>query len=158
MGGGGADNGARTALFVHWAASQIVRSRGVFSDYSNTPTTLVEFSLERTKSGMLLRISESGFDHLPDDLGQEAAYRLFGPEDDRDGDSDLWKIALALALAGDSASAEKLAKELNENYPQHTIIQRYWLPIIHAAIVLEHTNADQFCFLCIALLWRDALI
>jgi hypothetical protein len=100
---------------------------------------------------MLLRISESGFDHLPDDLGQEAAYRLFGPEDDRDGDSDLWKIALPLALAGDSASAEKLAKELNENYPQHTIIQRYWLPIIHAAIVLEHTNADQFCFLCIAL-------
>jgi eukaryotic-like serine/threonine-protein kinase len=59
------------------------------------------------------------------------------------GDSNLWKIGLALALAGDSASAEKLAKELNESYPQHTIIQRYWLPTSRAAVALEHKNADQ---------------
>jgi hypothetical protein len=59
------------------------------------------------------------------------------------GESDLWKIALAQALAGDSASAEKVARELNDSYPQHTIIQRYWLPIIRAAVALEHKNANQ---------------
>jgi DNA-binding winged helix-turn-helix (wHTH) protein/Flp pilus assembly protein TadD len=59
------------------------------------------------------------------------------------GESNLWKITLALALAGDSASADKLAKELNESYPRHTIIQRYWLPIIRAAEALEQKSADQ---------------
>ena len=59
------------------------------------------------------------------------------------GESNLWKIALALALAGDSASAEMLAKKLNESYPQRTILQRYWLPIIRAAVAIEHKNADQ---------------
>jgi len=59
------------------------------------------------------------------------------------GESDFWKITLALALAGDSTSADKLANELNESYPGHTIIQRYWLPIIRAAEALEQKNADQ---------------
>ena len=59
------------------------------------------------------------------------------------GESNLWKIALALALAGDSASAEMLAKKLNESYPRHTIIQHYWLPIIRAAVAIEHKKADQ---------------
>jgi DNA-binding winged helix-turn-helix (wHTH) protein/tetratricopeptide (TPR) repeat protein len=52
------------------------------------------------------------------------------------------RIALALALAGDSASAEKLAEELNESYPQHTMIQRYRLPTIRAAIALERKNPE----------------
>jgi hypothetical protein len=52
------------------------------------------------------------------------------------------RIALALALSGDSASAEKLAEELNESYPQHTMIQRYRLPTIRAAIALERKNPE----------------
>ena len=52
------------------------------------------------------------------------------------------RIALALALAGDSASAEKLAEELNEGYPQHTMVQRYRLPTIRAAIALERKNPE----------------
>jgi len=34
-------------------------------DYSNEPTTLVEFQLEPTKGGTLLTITESGFDRIP---------------------------------------------------------------------------------------------
>jgi len=34
-------------------------------DYSAEPTTLVEFRLEKTAGGTLLRVTESGFDKLP---------------------------------------------------------------------------------------------
>ena len=34
-------------------------------DYSNEPTTLVEFTLQDTSDGVLLRIVESGFDAIP---------------------------------------------------------------------------------------------
>jgi uncharacterized protein YndB with AHSA1/START domain len=47
-------------------------------DYSNHPRTLVEFRLERTKNGTLLRITESGFDHFPGDLRREAFRRNQG--------------------------------------------------------------------------------
>jgi uncharacterized protein YndB with AHSA1/START domain len=36
-------------------------------DYSNEPTTLVEFRLQPTSDGCRLSITESGFDALPDD-------------------------------------------------------------------------------------------
>jgi uncharacterized protein YndB with AHSA1/START domain len=35
-------------------------------DYANEPTTLVEFTLEDTAEGVLLRIVESGFDAIPE--------------------------------------------------------------------------------------------
>jgi len=35
------------------------------TDYSNEPTTLVEFRLEETADGTLLNIVESGFDRIP---------------------------------------------------------------------------------------------
>lgn len=47
-------------------------------DYSNAPTTLVEFRLEKTKNGTLVRITESGFDRLPEDLRLEAFRRNEG--------------------------------------------------------------------------------
>jgi len=47
-------------------------------DYSNDPTTLVEFRLEKTRNGTLLRITESGFDQLPGDLRLEAFRRNEG--------------------------------------------------------------------------------
>jgi uncharacterized protein YndB with AHSA1/START domain len=34
-------------------------------DYSKEPTTLVEFRLEKTPSGTLLKVTESGFDKMP---------------------------------------------------------------------------------------------
>ncbi|MEM7588374.1 MAG: SRPBCC family protein [Acidobacteriota bacterium] len=44
-------------------------------DYSNEPTTLVEFRLEATARGTRLRISESGFRALPDDPRRTDALR-----------------------------------------------------------------------------------
>jgi uncharacterized protein YndB with AHSA1/START domain len=38
-----------------------------YSPNAGDPTTLVEFRLERTKNGTLLRVIESGFDLLPED-------------------------------------------------------------------------------------------
>ena len=40
--------------------------------------------------------------------------------------------ALALARAGDTAGAEKLAADLDKTFPLDTQIQRYWLPTIRA--------------------------
>lgn len=47
-------------------------------DYSNLPTTLVEFRLEKTAIGTLLVLTESGFDKLPADLRLEAFRRNEG--------------------------------------------------------------------------------
>ncbi len=41
-------------------------------DYSGEPTTLVEFKLEKTASGTLLVVAESGFDKLPEERRLEA--------------------------------------------------------------------------------------
>jgi len=43
-------------------------------DYSNEPRTLVEFRLEKTSTGTLLTLTESGFDQLPAD-SREATFR-----------------------------------------------------------------------------------
>jgi len=51
--------------------------------------------------------------------------------------------ALALARAGDTAEAEKLATELDKEFPLDTLVQRYWLPTIRAAIALEGTNSNR---------------
>jgi uncharacterized protein YndB with AHSA1/START domain len=47
-------------------------------DYSEEPTTLVEFRLEKTVSGTLLVLTESGFDKLPSDRRLEAFRRNDG--------------------------------------------------------------------------------
>jgi uncharacterized protein YndB with AHSA1/START domain len=47
-------------------------------DYSGEPTTLVEFRLEKTASGTLLVLTESGFDKLPADRRLEAFRRNDG--------------------------------------------------------------------------------
>ena len=41
-------------------------------DDSNEPATLVDFRIEETAGGTLLTVVESGFDHLPADLRDEA--------------------------------------------------------------------------------------
>jgi len=48
------------------------------ADYSKEPTTLVEFRLEKTATGTLLLLSESGFDKIPGDRGLEAFRRNEG--------------------------------------------------------------------------------
>ncbi|MFI5095044.1 MAG: protein kinase, partial [Candidatus Acidiferrales bacterium] len=51
--------------------------------------------------------------------------------------------ALALARAGDVAGAEKLAAELDKTLSLNTVVQRYWLPTIRAAIALERRDPNQ---------------
>lgn len=48
--------------------------------------------------------------------------------------------ALALARAGDTAAAEKLVAELDKTHPLDTVIQRYWLPVIRAAVSLQRKD------------------
>jgi ATP/maltotriose-dependent transcriptional regulator MalT len=51
--------------------------------------------------------------------------------------------ALALASAGDTARAEKLAAELEKTSPLDTVVQRYWLPTIRAGIALERKDPNR---------------
>jgi hypothetical protein len=45
-------------------------------------------------------------------------------------------VALVYARSGREADAERLATDLDREYPQYTLVQRYWLPSIHAALAL----------------------
>jgi serine/threonine protein kinase/tetratricopeptide (TPR) repeat protein len=51
--------------------------------------------------------------------------------------------ALALARAGDTANAKRLADELDRAFPLNTLVQRYWLPTIRGAIALERKNPKR---------------
>jgi eukaryotic-like serine/threonine-protein kinase len=51
--------------------------------------------------------------------------------------------ALALAEAGDSAGAEKLATELEKTFPLDTLIQKYWLPTTRAAVALAGKDPNR---------------
>jgi serine/threonine protein kinase/tetratricopeptide (TPR) repeat protein len=45
--------------------------------------------------------------------------------------------ALALARAGERAATGKLVAELDKDFPLDTMVQRYWLPTIRAAVALS---------------------
>jgi tetratricopeptide (TPR) repeat protein/predicted Ser/Thr protein kinase len=51
--------------------------------------------------------------------------------------------ALALARAGDSAQATKMADDLAKQYPEDTLLNNYWLPSIRATIELGRNNAGK---------------
>ena len=51
--------------------------------------------------------------------------------------------ALALARAGDTARAEKLAVELDKTFPLDTLVQRYRLPTIRAAVALQRQDPNR---------------
>jgi predicted Zn-dependent protease len=51
--------------------------------------------------------------------------------------------ALALARAGDTKAAERLADQLDKASPEDTRMQRYWLPVIRAAIALQHKDPNK---------------
>jgi eukaryotic-like serine/threonine-protein kinase len=51
--------------------------------------------------------------------------------------------ALTLALSGDSAKAMRLANNLSKRFPQDTIVQFEYLPMIHAGVILGSRNASK---------------
>lgn len=48
-----------------------------------------------------------------------------------------------LALAGQINRAEKLAEEINTDFPLDTLVQGYWLPEIRATVHLRRSEPDQ---------------
>ncbi len=51
--------------------------------------------------------------------------------------------AIALALAADSPQATELADELAKRYPDDTVVQREYLPMIHSALALRSKDAGR---------------
>jgi serine/threonine protein kinase/Flp pilus assembly protein TadD len=51
--------------------------------------------------------------------------------------------ALALIRAGDSAQAQRIADDIAKNYPQDTIVNFYWLPVIHAVMEINRHNPSK---------------
>jgi hypothetical protein len=51
--------------------------------------------------------------------------------------------AIVFARAGKLAPAQKLAAELDKAFPLDTLVQRYWLPSIRAAIALERKDSNR---------------
>ena len=51
--------------------------------------------------------------------------------------------AIALALAGDAPQATRLAEDLAKRFPEDTIVQLEYLPMIHAGASLGSGSADQ---------------
>lgn len=61
-----------------WPHPKSLEKADAPADYSNEPSTLVEFRLEKTAKGTLLTVTESGFDQLPADRRLEAFRRNEG--------------------------------------------------------------------------------
>jgi uncharacterized protein YndB with AHSA1/START domain len=55
-----------------WAHPKSLDKEHYSPDYSGEPTTLVEFRLEKTATGTLLLLTESGFESIPSDRREEA--------------------------------------------------------------------------------------
>jgi eukaryotic-like serine/threonine-protein kinase len=51
--------------------------------------------------------------------------------------------ALALARAGEESKAEAIVRDLNRRFPTDTLLNRYWLPCIQAAIEIDHKRPSR---------------
>jgi tetratricopeptide (TPR) repeat protein len=51
--------------------------------------------------------------------------------------------ALVSARIGDLKQAQKLSEDLDKKYPQDTFVQKYWLPVIHAALDLRKGKGSK---------------
>ena len=51
--------------------------------------------------------------------------------------------ALVFGQAGDTARAEKIADDLAKRYPEDTLLNFYWLPVIRAEVALDRKNAAK---------------
>ncbi len=51
--------------------------------------------------------------------------------------------ALALARAGETAQSQSIVDKLAKSYPSDTLLNFYWLPVIRAAIDLDHHNPGK---------------
>ena len=73
---------------------------------------------------------EAAFGNLLEAKKQATAALGLAPESEDVQSS----AAEVFARSGDIDRAQKIAQDLAKRFPQHTIIQRYWLPRIHAQL------------------------
>ncbi|MGH9853463.1 MAG: tetratricopeptide repeat protein, partial [Blastocatellia bacterium] len=59
------------------------------------------------------------------------------------GRASLPRAALALALCGEARQAQPLVAEISKRYPEDTLLNSLWLPLIRAALELQRGNAAQ---------------
>jgi len=61
--------------------------------------------------------------------------------------SNSWEVqslaALALGFAGDAERAGTLADDLGKRFPEHTIVQSYYLPTVRAQLALDHNDSSR---------------
>jgi serine/threonine protein kinase len=74
------------------------------------------------------------------DAAREKAARAAGLTSER---FVLGTAAMAMAQAGDSAPAEKIANDLNRDYPADTLIQNTFVPGTRALLLLRKNGAQQ---------------
>ncbi len=55
----------------------------------------------------------------------------------------LINAALSLALAGDTAGAERLAAEFDRYFPLKTLVQRFLLPVLRAAVAVQRKDPKR---------------
>jgi eukaryotic-like serine/threonine-protein kinase len=73
----------------------------------------------------------------PEKASQSAAEALKLAPANQGAESE---AALALAMAGDTARSESLARDLDERFPLDTQMQSLWLPTIRAQLALDRKN------------------
>jgi eukaryotic-like serine/threonine-protein kinase len=73
-------------------------------------------------------------------LAKQQAQAALAPSNGRDVEA---YAAIALALTGDSAQATRLADDLAKRFPEDTLVQVEYLPMIHGAAALESGNAAK---------------
>jgi len=73
-------------------------------------------------------------------LAREQAQAALALSNGRDAEA---VSAIAIALAGDSAQAQRLASDLNRRFPQDTVAQFEYLPMISAASVLGANDGPK---------------
>ncbi len=112
-------------------AHQLTRRAMDSAERSNAKETAATY-----QAAAALREVESG-NRLQAREDADAALRLAPNRDVRA------MSALALARAGETARAEKLADELDNAFLLDTIVQRYWLPTIRAAVALERKDPNR---------------
>jgi tetratricopeptide (TPR) repeat protein len=84
-------------------------------------------------------LREAEFGNLAEARQQAAAALALFP----DGQDVRLRATTAFALTGDTSQAQRLAEQLNTDFPLATLIQGYWLPTIRAIIELGHGNAAK---------------
>jgi tetratricopeptide (TPR) repeat protein len=52
-------------------------------------------------------------------------------------------VALALARSGDSTRAERIADELQKQFPLDSVINTYWLPTVRASLEINRGNPSK---------------